>query len=230
MTIAKTLKETIKFATEKFPDKYVYIYGYEEYQNPVQEKYIDALAALYPATFTPSYIASCKADIGKRAIDCSSLVCIVLGISDMNSTNIMSLPKTAPEYFYYIDKPEAGCICWKPGHCGINMTDTTTLEARSRNSGVHIYATSSQAWQKFIMPKYLPEKNEYSRSGWICEDDGRWWYARSKNVGDYPKDCIEVIDGKSYMFDANGYVVKTLVIATDDSGAIDTKIYEHYKK
>lgn len=231
MTISKKKSKVIKEAMDKFPDKYVYIYGYEEWYNPVQERYIDSLAALYPSTFTPDYVATAKSEIGKRAIDCSSLVCVALGIPDMASGTISKLPITNPEAFYYIDHPEEGCICWKPGHCGLNMTDTTTLEARSQKSGVHVFSTFSQPWQKFIMPRYQPEKeNEYSRSGWIYEEDGRCWYARSKKVGDYPKNCREVINGKTYMFDREGYLIKTAILITDDSGAIIDKYLMHYKR
>ena len=40
---------------------------------------------------------------------------------------------------------------------------------------------------------------------WKQETDGRWWY--QNDDGSYPFSCWQLIDGKYYYFDSNGYLL-----------------------
>lgn len=230
--MATSLKVTKNQAIEKakmFVDfGYVYIYGYKEIYNPVTLSRIEMLRKENPNNFTASYTEKAKKLVGKRAIDCSGLVCQCLGIADIGSYQICDLPFNSNLY-KYINAPEAGCILWKKGHVGICVSEDKAIEARSMDAGVGYFNLHSQPWSKFIMPYYLPTDEVYSKTGWIYEPDGSCWYAFGKKKGEYYRGGIYEIDGKKYMFDKQGFLVRTALVTTYDDGHIRDIVMKPYR-
>lgn len=215
-----TMKEALEIANIMVRS-YNYIFGYKEHMNPVAKCWIDELAKQNPSTFTHAYIEKAYKFIGKNAIDCSGLICECLGISVIGSYSICDLPIHYPKFYSCVKMGDrmAGDVLWKKGHVGLCKDKNNVIEARSINAGVGVFQFSSQQWEKCIRPKYVEE--DYSKTGWICEPDGRMWYAKSKNKGDYYRNGFYEIDGKKYFFDEDGYLVKLLLITTGDEGAVE---------
>lgn len=221
MTISKTKEEAIERAKKFVKDGYRYIYGYKEQYNPVSKRWIDILKQQNPGTFTPSYVKKAEKFIGQRAVDCSGLVCEAIGLPLMNSYALGSLIRTnAPDGFEEIKNPEPGCICWKQGHVGIVIDEKHCVEARGIDAGVGVFEISSQPWQRFIRVPYKESVLTYTHVGWHREPSGKWWYAYSIEKGSYYMDCIRVIDGKMYLFNSEGYLLKSKQYLTDESGEV----------
>ena len=104
------------------------------------------------------------------------------------------------------------------GHVGLCKDKNNIIEARSINAGVNVFNFTSQNWEKCIRPKY---SDDYEKTGWICEPDGRMWYAKSKKKGDYYKNGFYEIEGKKYFFDEDGYLVKLLLLTTNQDGSVE---------
>lgn len=227
--INRTAKETIEKAM-LYTKSYEYIYGYKDYMNPVSKSWIEILSTANPQMYTAEYKRKALEKVGKSAIDCSGLVCECVGLPEMNSTSIRSLPYSDKNYTYVNrTKLQPGDICGKKGHVGLYVGSEKVVEARSMAAGVHEFALNSQPWTEFIHPYYkTDETEEYSKTGWIFEPDGRCWYAKSKKKGDYYKSGIYKIDGKEYLFDSDGYLIDVLVIMTAPMGNIDTKVIRHW--
>lgn len=226
--INRTAKESIEKAM-LYTKSYEYIYGYKDYMNPVSKSWIQTLSTANPQMYTAEYKRKALEKIGKSAIDCSGLVCECVGLPEMNSTSIRSLPYSDTNYTYVNKaKLQPGDICGKKGHVGLFVGDGKVVEARSMAAGVHMFDLKSQPWTEFIHPDYkTAESEEYSKTGWIKEPDGRYWYAKSKKKGDYYKSGIFEIDGKEYLFDEEGYVLRYLAICASREGVIigDVKDY-----
>lgn len=214
------MKEALEIANI-MARSYNYIFGYKEHMNPVAKCWVDELAKQNPSTFTQAYIEKAYKFIGKNAIDCSGLICECLGISVIGSYSICDLPIHYPKFYSYVKMEDrmAGDVLWKKGHVGLCKDKNNVIEARSINAGVGVFPFSSQPWEKCIRPKYAEE--DYSKTGWISEPDGRMWYAKSKKKGDYYKNGFHEIDGKKYFFDEDGYVVKLMTVTTDDDYCVE---------
>lgn len=215
----RSMKEALEIANI-MAGSYNYIFGYKEYMNPVTKSRIEELARQNPDTFTQSYIEKSHKFIGKNAIDCSGLICECLGISVIGSYSICDLPIHYPKIYSYVEMGErmSGDILWKKGHVGLCKDKNDIIEARSINAGVNVFKFTSQNWEKCIRPKY---SDEYEKTGWICEPDGRMWYAKSKKKGDYYKNGFYEIEGKKYFFDEDGYLVKLLLLTTNQDGSVE---------
>lgn len=216
----RTMEESLEIAN-RMAGNYNYIFGYKEHMNPVTKCWIDELAKQNPSTFTHTYIEKACKFIGKKAIDCSGLVCECLGISVIGSYSICDLPIHYPKIYSYVPMGERmrGDILWKKGHVGICQDGNNVIEARSINAGVDVFRFTTQNWAKCIRPKY--NDDYYKKTGWIMESDGRMWYAKSKKKGDYYKNGFHEIDGKKYFFDEDGYLVKTFLVTTLDDGCVE---------
>lgn len=201
-----------------------YVYGAKYYNNPITQNLLNVLQKQNPGTFTPDYMAKAQTKIGKNAIDCSGLVCRCHAISDIGSYAIAELPKTYPSTYVEVNTTvealEPMDILWKTGHVALYIGNNKCLEARNINMGVIISDINYTKWGKVIRNKTL-SNNDYMYDGWIREPDGSWWYASSKKKGDYYKNCVSVINGKAYAFNAQGLVVKNPTITTDEKGGFD---------
>lgn len=205
---------------------YVYIYGYKESYNPVNKSRNDILRKDNPSVWSQSYYERAQSLIGKRAIDCSGLVCQALGISDIGSYAIADLPKTRPDDFVSIPLASriAGDIVWKEGHVGMVYDLTTVVEARSASAGVNRFSYTSQPWVRCIHPIY--KVKDYDK-GWHVDENGTW-YAYGETRGSYYKNCVKEIDGSIYVFDEEGYLLKSALVVTNEGGEIVRYLGERY--
>lgn len=202
--------------------KWEYIYGFKHKDNPVNNSKIDSLRKQYSSVFTNSYYSKALTFAGKNAIDCSGLVCYAWNIADIGSWNIHDLPLTNSDYKLtnIADNMEIGSAVWKTGHCGIYIGDRKVIEARGIDYGVVITDLFSRSWEKAIIPTFEKDiEVDYENLGWN-EDTLGWWYATGTKKGDYYKNTITVIDGKSYAFDNEGYLIYGGKFQTGSKGSI----------
>lgn len=198
--------------------KWWYGYGFKYNNNPPKDSVADALAAMYPSTYTASYLSRVKNYIknGYYLIDCSGLVCRCLMISDIGSSQIATLPSRDGNYTEHsLSEVIAGDILWRSGHVALAISDKLCVEARGIDYGVIQSEIAKRDFTKVIRPTYY----YYENLGWNKDDEG-WWYAYGRRKGEYYWNCTAWINDKLYAFDKEGYMVYNPSVKTDDSGAI----------
>lgn len=139
---------------------YVYWYGGKGEKCTADRLY--ALANLYPAVYTSSYIAACKQDIAKNkmCIDCSGFVSKVYGWGGLGTYGIAARTDV---HDWHGKEMKNGLICWRPSHCAIYY-DGNILESRGKAYGLcagrkfnrkdwtHIYAVDGVDYEKYLVP------------------------------------------------------------------------------
>lgn len=214
------LDDALNDARYFYVEKWWYGYGFKLNNNPPTNATVDILAAMYPSIYTEDYIAKVKDYIsqGYNLIDCSGLVCEVLGIPDIGSSQLGILPNTCNDNGYkYADSPQAGDVLWKSGHVAFALDSTFCIEAKGINYGVRRSKIAEQGFTKIIRPTYKYYKN----LGWNKDNNG-WWYAYGRMKGEYYWNCTAWINDKLYAFDKEGYLVYNPTVTTDENGAIKT--------
>lgn len=188
---------------------YHYVYGMKESYNPLTQQRLDILAKQNKSIYDANYIKKAKKFIGQRCIDCSGLVCALWKISDIGSSQIADLPTREPANYKLIDakrdKLKWGDCVWKRGHVGIYIEDGKVLEAKGINEGIRISTLENTPWIYAIRKKDL---TLYENLGWNKDSTGKWWYAYGETKGEYLSGCTVDMEGKTYMFDKNGYLVE----------------------
>lgn len=205
-----TKKIQLMAVSTVFLRSYHYVYGMKESYNPLTQQRLDILARDNKSIYDANYIKKAKKFIGQRCIDCSGLVCVIWGISDIGSSQIADLPSKKPMEYALIDakrdKLKWGDCVWKRGHVGIYIEDGKVLEAKGINEGVRISTLENTPWIYAIRKKDL---HLYDHIGWNKEKDGRWWFSYGESKGEYFEGCTVNIGDKAYSFDNDGYWVET---------------------
>ena len=116
-----------------------YVYWYGAKGEECTYKLLNTLSALYPGIYTTTYKQKCMADIrnGKNAIDCSGLVCLAYGISNIST---YEMPKHFTEYTGPIKN---GMIVWRRNHVGLYYNGVV-IEAR----GIDYDVTANRIYKK----------------------------------------------------------------------------------
>ena len=116
-----------------------YVYWYGAKGEECTYKLLNTLSALYPGIYTTTYKQKCMADIrnGKCAIDCSGLVCLAYGISNIST---YEMPKHFTEYTGPIKN---GMIVWRRNHVGLYYNGVV-IEAR----GIDYDVTANRIYKK----------------------------------------------------------------------------------
>lgn len=211
ITKQERINRAIDRATRLFNEKWGYVYGAKYSDNPMTLLKLDSLRSQNSKVFTNSYYLKCIDVIkkSKGVIDCSGLVCYAHFMKDIGSWNIADLGKTNPDewetFNYKTVSQEAGDILWHEGHVGLAIDSTHCIEARGIDYGVVKTISAERGFKKIIRLKDT-KADRYSRTGWISEPDGKYWYAYDYPTGSYYHDCIAVIDGIAWLFDHDGYV------------------------
>lgn len=126
-----------------------YVYWYGAKGEECTYKLLNTLSALYPGIYTTTYKQKCMADIrnGKCAIDCSGLVCLAYGISNIST---YEMPKHFTEYTGPIKN---GMIVWRRNHVGLYYNGVV-IEARGIDYDVTAYRTYKKSdWERvYIKP------------------------------------------------------------------------------
>lgn len=202
-----------------------YIYGYKYAKNPVNKNELQILRAANSQVFTESYYNQALQMAGKKAIDCSGLVCYVHGLKDIGSWTIQQLPSLYPSVWKDVGKPsltklQKYDILWKSGHVAIYLGDGTIEEARGINYGVQVNKfIDRNIFTKTIRRNNIILEEGYANTGWIKDSTG-WWYAYSKTKGSYYRNTIVSIGGRLCAFNENGYLVTNCECIHDTDGYI----------
>lgn len=200
--IMKTVKDFFEERAIEFLRDYRYAYGAKESTGILTTEKLNQLAANSPDQYTDDYKSMTAKNIGWKVIDCSGLVCSLLGVANMGSSQLAELPHNNPDFSYITGGYKWGDIFWKKGHVGIYIGNDRILEAKSVAKGVVISGILENNWKKVIRfnPWHL-----YKNIGW-CQDGNRWWYTIGESRGDFYRNCTVEIDGKMYSFDNDGYL------------------------
>ncbi|MBO5070727.1 MAG: peptidoglycan-binding protein [Roseburia sp.] len=136
----RTIDESNARAKEMCAGGYRYLYGGkgQDYTTALVEQ----LHKLYPSC-VPLEEALKDADKGYKAIDCSGLVCDVLGISNMGSAQLRS---TAVKRLS-VSKANAqpGMVLWRSGHVAYVGEDLKIYEAAGTKTDMRVSTFDSRA-------------------------------------------------------------------------------------
>lgn len=202
-----------------------YIYGYKYNKNPVNKNELNLLRKDNSQVFTDSYYAKALTFVGKKAIDCSGLVCYVHNLPDIGSWSIQQLPSLYPSAWKDVGKPSLTTlkpydILWKSGHVAIYVGDGKIEEARGINYGVQVNNfIDRNIFTKTIRRLNIHSEETYDNTGWIKDETG-WWYAYARTKGSYYRNTIVSIGGNLCAFNENGYLVTNCECIHDTNGYI----------
>lgn len=165
-----TLEQLYSNCNEVYNNASKYCYWYGGKNQKCTTKLLNTLSALYPNIYTTTYINKCKQDIKNKltCIDCSGLVCLVGGVSNIGTSQFFSNFKS----YTPTGKPNNGVICYRNGHCGI-MYGGKVLQARGVDYDIQLTIWSASDWTDyFIYPNVdysAWDKYQYfpNRSGFV---------------------------------------------------------------
>jgi len=119
-----------------------YVYGAKG--AALTQSQINTWAALYPSTFTASYIAKAKTFIGQACTDCSGLISWLTGTLRGSSNYKDTAAQTVA--IGKLDESMIGWALWKSGHIGVYIGNGYCIEAKGINYGTVKTKVSATAW------------------------------------------------------------------------------------
>lgn len=136
----KTKTELVLWCESKLGTPYVY--GAKGAK--LTQSQINTWAALYPSTYTATYIAKAKTFIGRNCTDCSGLISWLTGKLRGSYNYKDTAVQTAP--ISKLDESMIGWALWKPGHIGVYIGNGYCIEAKGINYGTVKTKVSATAW------------------------------------------------------------------------------------
>ena len=110
-----------------------YVYGAKGNYGKLTQAHLNALTRCYPNVFTDAYITKAMKYVGRICTDCSGLISWYTG----KVIGSYQMYKTASERHSIatVGQAPVGAVLWRPGHVGVKINGTYSIEAKGINYG-----------------------------------------------------------------------------------------------
>lgn len=158
--------------------KFHYLYGYKG-ETITHEKNIE-LRKQYPRVWTIDYLNNAEGWIGDNAVDCSGLICISSGNTQIGSYQM-------EERWEKLKEPISGAVGWRKGHVAIVESCQgdyiIILEAAGQKAGLRRRTARKSEFKEYLkVPGVV-----YDVCGYWYKVENKWRY-RDEATGEDLKD------------------------------------------